>query len=110
MHVCSQEFVTLQVATETIKALRYKLRMMGVPINSPANVLVDNYSVVKNSTIPHSTLQCKQNSVCYHCVRESVTAGILRIAYIPSAENLADMFNKILGATKLKEFSDKLLY
>jgi hypothetical protein len=30
--------------------------MMGVPLDGPANVLVDNDSVVKNSTIPHSTL------------------------------------------------------
>jgi hypothetical protein len=71
------EFVALRIATETIKALRYKLRMMGIPLDGPANVLVDNDSVVKNSTIPLSTLQRKHNSIRYHCVRESVAAGIL---------------------------------
>jgi hypothetical protein len=42
--------------------------MMGVPIEGAANVLVDNASVVKNSTIPSSTLQKKHNSICYHYV------------------------------------------
>jgi len=84
--------------------------MMGVPLDGPANVLVDNDSVVKNSTIPSSTLQRKHNSIFYHCVRESVAAGILQIAYIPSSENLADMFTKILGARNLKDFCSKLLY
>ncbi len=68
-----------------------------MPIKGPANVLVDNDSVAKNSTIPHSTLQQKSNAICYHCVRESVAAGILQIAHIPSDENLTDMFAKILG-------------
>jgi hypothetical protein len=64
------EFVTLHMATELIKSLRYKLRMFGVPIEGPANVLVDNDTVVKNSSIPSSTLQKKHNSICYHFVRE----------------------------------------
>jgi len=102
------EFVALRIVTETIRALRYKLCMMGVPLDGPANVLVDNDSVVKNSTIPHSMIQQKHNAICYHCVRESVAAGILCIAHIPSDENLADMFTKILGAMKLKDFYSKL--
>jgi hypothetical protein len=73
-------------------------------------VLVDNDSVVKNSTIPHSTLQRKHNAICYHCVHEAVAAQVLRIAYIPSGENLADLFTKIVGASKLKDFCLKLLY
>ncbi len=49
------EFVSLRIATELIKGLRYKLRMFGVPLEGPANVLVDNDTVVKNFTIPSST-------------------------------------------------------
>jgi hypothetical protein len=104
------KFVALRVATETIKALHYKLYMMGVPLDGPANILVDNDSIFKNSTIPSSTLQRKHNAICYHCVRESVKEGILHIAYIPSGENLVDSLTKILGATKLKDFCSKLSY
>jgi hypothetical protein len=106
----ASEFVALRVATELIKGLRYKLRMFGVPLDGPANVLVDNDTVIKNSTIPSSTLQKKHNAICYHFVRESVAAQIIRIAYIPSSENLADMFTKNLGASKLKAFIQKILY
>jgi hypothetical protein len=51
------EFVALRIATEMVKGLRYKLRMMAAPLDEPANVLVDNDTVVKNSTIPPSTLR-----------------------------------------------------
>jgi hypothetical protein len=40
-----------------IVALRYKLRMCGVPGHGPANVFCNNNGVVKNTSIPHSMLQ-----------------------------------------------------
>jgi len=46
-------------------------------------------------------LQKKHNAICYHYVREAAACKIIRIAYIPSSENLADMFTKWLGAMKL---------
>lgn len=81
------EFVALRIATEQIKAMRYKLRMMGIPFEGAANVLVDNKTVVNNSTVPSSTLQRKHNSICYHFMREAVAAGIIRIAHIPSDQH-----------------------
>ena len=104
------EFVALKIATELVKALRYKLQMMGVPIKGAANVLVDNASVVTNSTVPSSTLQKKHNSICYHYVREAVAAKCLRIAYVPSDQNLADVLTKPLGASKLRNFIQRILY
>jgi hypothetical protein len=84
--------------------------MFGIPLDGPANVLMDNETVVKNSKIPSSTLQKKHNAICYHYVQEAVAANIMRIAHIPSEENLADMFTKVLGAQKLKQFIQKILY
>jgi hypothetical protein len=104
------EFVALRIAIELIKGLRYKLRMMGIPLEGPVNVLVDNETVMKNSTIPSSTLQRKHNAICYHFVREAVASKIIRIAHIPSDQNLADMFTKTLGATKLHAFCQHILY
>ncbi len=64
--------------------------MRGIPIVGPTNVLTNNLAVVPNSTIPSSTIKKKHNSICYHY--EAVTAGIIRIAHIPSTETLADIF------------------
>jgi hypothetical protein len=104
------EFVALKIGTELIKSLRYKLRMMGVPLEGPANVLVNNDSVVKNSTIPASIIQKKHNSICYHFVREAVASKCIRFALIPSSKNLVDMLTKPMGATKLKVFCERILY
>ncbi len=84
--------------------------MLGVPLEGPANVMCDNKSVVNNSTIPSSTLKKKHNAICYHRVREAVAAKVIRIAHVPTGQNLADMLTKPLGGCKLHEFCKKILY
>ena len=62
------EFVALRICKELIVALRYKLRMFGIPIEGPTNVFCDNHGVVLNSSRPESTLKKKHNAINYHVV------------------------------------------
>jgi len=48
------EFSAMKTAVEMVEGLRYKLRMMGVPIDGPCIVKADNMSMVRNSSIPES--------------------------------------------------------
>ena len=41
----SSEFTALKNAVELIEALRYKLRMFGVPIDGPTNIFCNNETV-----------------------------------------------------------------
>ena len=63
------EFIAMKTAVEQIEALRYKLRMFGIPIAGSANVFCDNDSVVVNCTKPESTIKKKHNAIAYHKVR-----------------------------------------
>jgi hypothetical protein len=94
------EFVALRICKEMIVALRYKLRMFGIPIDGPANVFCDNRGVVKNVSIPESTLMKKHNAINYHTVREAVAAGILRVGKEDGETNLADLLTKVLTGEK----------
>jgi hypothetical protein len=49
-------------------ALRYKLRMMGIPLYGESNCFCDNKSVVNNASIPQSTIHKKHNYIAYHKV------------------------------------------
>ena len=91
------ELVAMRIAKEMIVGLRYKLRMFGVPIDGPANVYCDNQGVVKNTSLPESTLSKKHNAINYHAVREACAAGIIRVAKEPTETNLADLFTKPLS-------------
>jgi len=104
------EFIAMRITIELLESLRYKLRMMGIPIDGPANVFCDNKSVVTNATVPTSTLKKKHNSIAYHRVREAVASRILRIAKVHTSENLADLLTKPLAGPQLKQLIQKILW
>ena len=89
------EIVALKNAIELVEALRYKLRMFGVPIEGPTNVYCDNEAVTKNCSIPELTLKKKHHSIAYHRNREAVAAGTVRVAKEDTETNLADLLTKI---------------
>lgn len=98
----SSEFVAMKTCMEAIVALRYKLRMFGVPTNTPTDVLCDNQSVVNNSSKVDSVLNKKHSSIAYHAVRWTVAAGAIRVGKIGTDENIADAFTKRLSIDKRK--------
>ena len=96
------EFVALRIATELIQALRYKLRMFGVPVEGPTDVFCDNQSVTKNASIPSSVLSKKHNAICYHKVREAQASGAQRVGWIQGEYNQADIMTKTTLSTEVK--------
>ena len=65
----------MKIALEMNAALRYKLRMMGVPIEGASNTFGDNASVIKNVTLPESTLHKRHNSIANHKCCEELREG-----------------------------------
>ena len=108
--VFGAEFVAMKIGMEKVRGLRYKLRMMGVPIDGPAFVYGDNMSVIHNTQKPESTLKKKSNQICYHAVREAVAMGEILTAHIPTDENVADIATKIIpNGVKRQHLVRKLL-
>jgi hypothetical protein len=104
------EFTAMKTATEISEGLRYKLKMMDIPISGPTHILADNMSVVKNTSLPDSTLKKKSNSIAYHYVRERVAAGVVDVSYVHTSCNLADMLTKIHGGKERHELAQMVLY
>ncbi|KAL7551326.1 hypothetical protein ACHAWF_014512 [Thalassiosira exigua] len=90
------ELVVLRIARDIIVANPLKLKSIGVPILGPVNLYCDNQGVVKNTSIPESTLSKKHNSINYHIVREAAAAGILRVRKEDTEMDLADANTKLM--------------
>jgi hypothetical protein len=74
------EFVAMKTAIELVEGIKYKLRMMFVPVEGPTSVFCGNSAVVINTSAPESTLEKKHNDSAYHRAREASDAGTIRIA------------------------------
>jgi hypothetical protein len=108
--VFGAEFVAMRIGMESLRGLRYKLRMMGVPIWGPSLIYGDNMSVIHNTQRPESTLKKKSNSIAYHAVRESVAMGESLTGHVGTNSNVADLATKTLSGKKRRGMVSRLLY
>ena len=105
------EFIAMKSCCEYVRGLRYKLRMMGIPVEFPTFTFGDNQSVLVNSSKPHSSLKKKSSSVAFHFVREGVAKDEWRVAYLNTHSNCADMGTKSLpGGEKRTRHTSFLLH
>jgi hypothetical protein len=104
------EFIAMKTAVEQVEGFRYKLRMMGVPLDGETSVFCDNEAVFKNTTVPESTLKKKHNAIAYHRTREAQAAKTVRIAWENGATNLADLLTKLLPRPRLHELAKRIMW
>jgi len=104
------EFVASRTCLEAIEGLRFKLRMFGIPILGPTDVLCDNNSVVNSAQRPESVLSKKHLSICYHRVREAVAAGTIRVGKIETEKNLSDLCTKPLPTERRNDLLSGIVW
>nr|GEY03582.1 ribonuclease H-like domain-containing protein [Tanacetum cinerariifolium] len=80
------------------------LRELHSPLSTATLVYYDNISVVYMSASPVQHQQTKHIEIDIHFVRDMVTAGQVRILYVPSRYQYDDIFTKGLPSTLFEEF------
>jgi hypothetical protein len=60
------EFTAARIAVDQIIDMRRKLQYLGVSVCKKSFMFGDNQAMVTNSTIPHSTLKKRHNTLAYH--------------------------------------------
>jgi hypothetical protein len=98
--VFGAKFVAMKHGIEMLRGLRYKIRMMGIPLSGPTYIYGDNKSQVTNSSRPESTLKKKCNSICHHAIHESVAMDETLLMHIRTGENLADFLTMTANGAK----------
>jgi hypothetical protein len=88
--VFGAEFVAMKHGIKTLRRLRYKIRMMRIPLSGPTYIYGDNKSQMTNSSRP----------ICYHANRESVAMGETLLTHIRTGENQADFLTKTTSGAK----------
>ena len=90
------EFTAMKNSVEMIVALRYKLRMFGVPIDRSTDIFCYNEAVYNNASTPESQIRKKRHNISYHMSREAVASAAYRVAKKDTKTNLSDLFTKVL--------------
>jgi Reverse transcriptase (RNA-dependent DNA polymerase) len=98
-------------AGEAAKEVQYLCALhQQLAAQSPAvvDVKTDNMSALQMIKDPISADRTKHIDIIYHHVRERVRLNQLTFSYVPSAENVADIFTKPLGRPLFEKFRSAL--
>ena len=102
------EYVAIsEVATE-ILYIAGILKFLNIPLEYPITVNVDNIGAIyltKNATTGSRT---KHVDTRYHFVRDYVEDGIIKVQFVRSEENHADIFTKNLNSALFEKHSDSV--
>jgi len=98
--------MALAEATKEALHLRHLTNSFGMPQLAPTVIFCDSQSAIalsKNNARQHD--RSKHIDIRYHFIREQ---SDVIYEHIESANNLADILTKSLGAEQFKNFTDRL--
>jgi hypothetical protein len=78
---------------------------------SDDNVLiqVDNQGAINLARNPVHHQRSKHRDIKYHFIRSEIQVGIISLKYVPSEDNIADIFTKPASKGKLEKFKHFML-
>ena len=102
------EYKALANGTAEVIQLQYLLTDLQVPSISAYIIWCDNLDATYLSTNPIFHARTKHVKVDYHFIRDWVAKKEIQICFMPSQDQLADVFTKPLSAASFIAFHYKL--
>ena len=94
-------------AKEAVWIRKFVIEVQGTT-HGPLTMLCDNQGAIALSKDNKFNSRTKHIDLCYHFIREAVDEGKINVQYIPTAENITDIFTKALPRHKFEFFVDRL--
>lgn len=101
------EYRSLAFLMSELLWLQQLLRTFEVKITS-IMILSDNKSAIQMATNPTSAARSKHIYIDCHFIRQHVNSGLIKLVYLPTLQQLADIFTKALTHSLFSGFLSKL--
>ena len=103
------EYLAMSAAVfEVLKVYNFLVHIVGEDrIELPIEVFSDNKGAISEATMEHGchTKHTGHIANAYHFFRQHVQSGFIRIQYVESANNIADLITKALAAMTFEKFA-----
>ena len=102
------EYIAISEVAMEILYVAGILKFLGVPLEYPITVNVDNIDAIylsKNATTGSRT---KHIDTRYHFVREYIEDGVIKVIFVRSEDNHADIFTKNLNTESFGKHCDAI--
>jgi hypothetical protein len=105
---CESEYRALAQCSCEAVWIRRLLKELRILDDKPTHLYCDNQSSIKLSYNPVFHEKSKHFEIDFHFTRQQVENNTIRVEFIPSQEQLADLLTKSLGRIKFENCRDKL--
>ncbi|KAG0595415.1 hypothetical protein M758_UG164700 [Ceratodon purpureus] len=98
--------------TEGVKEATWLRRLLGEirvqNLQQSTTIRGDNHGSLNLSHNPVYHARTKHIEVRHHFVREKIASGEVRLEYVPTSDQLADILTKLLGRISFTRLRDQL--
>ena len=94
LSTCEAEYIATSVAIKEAKFLTQLLNEIDVEKVEHVTLFVDNQSPIAVAKDPIRNQRTKHIDIKYHFIRSEIKNGSTAMNYVPSEENMADVFTK----------------
>jgi hypothetical protein len=104
------EYMASADATRQATWLRLLLDdlQIGLPTDTPVSILNDNNGCIALSKNPVHHERSKHIAMRHHFLREKVENNTVKLDFVPSADNLADMLTKSLPQPAFERLKEQM--
>jgi hypothetical protein len=103
------EYYAISEAAKDIKFVAQILQSMGIKISMPIIVHVDNVGAIFMAENASATQRTKHVDVRYHFVREFIEEGFIKIIFVKTVNNTADIFTKNVSGELYEKHKQQLV-
>jgi transposase InsO family protein len=107
---CEAEYVALTEAVKEILWLVQHFRALGVELEVPIFIFGDNTSAIALAKNPVFHQRSKHIDIKHHFLREHIKAGTVRLFYVDTKQNVADVLTKLTSAPVFNSLVSRLVY
>ena len=103
------EYYALAEAAKDIKFIVQILESIGILIQKPIIVHVDNVGAIFMTENASATARTKHVDIRYHYVREFIMDGFIKIIFVKSDQNKSDIFTKNVSNEIYEKHTDSFI-
>ena len=95
MSTCEAEYVALANAVQEARFLNQLCKDMKVSINQGKSLIrINNQGAMNLAKNPEHHQRTKHIDIKYHFIRLEIKQGRINLEYVPTEQNMADIFTK----------------
>jgi hypothetical protein len=103
------EYFALSEAAKEVIFVRHLVKSMGIEIEFPIIIKVDNVGAIYLSNNHTTSQRTKHIDIRHHFVREFIEDGILKVVFVRTDDNDADIFTKNTTEDLFNKHSKKMV-